>query len=321
VSTVKPDPFRDPIQTPGFRSRFGGNWTDLTNANDILEGKLALGEVTAREANLLANFIENGYVILRGAVDPDVIAELQSDVARLTVDGRTESWVDVMENGRSTTRRLAPGDDSAHGKMLKLLDLYSFLPSARRVIFSPPTLRFLQLVFSRPPMAFQSLYFYNGSQQPLHRDTAFVRVSSPMEFTASWTALEDIQPGSGELVYYPFSHLLPEYLFEGKYKWLAPGVPELNDFYAHLNQHAEQSGHGQHKFLANKGDTLIWSADLAHGGGPVDDPAKTRKSLVAHYCPASAHPMYRHYEGSNGVSTYNKDAFYESAKRSFWQAV
>jgi len=322
MSTTTPpaDPYRDPVQVPGFCSRFGGFWTDLSNAADILDGKLALGEVTEHEATLLANFIENGYVILRGAVDATTVSELQAAVRKLTAEGHSEAWVDCMEEGRSTVRRLAPGDDGAQGKMLKLLDLYSFLPAAREVIYSPATLRFLQMVFSRPPLAFQSLYFYNGSQQPLHRDTAFVRVSSPMEFVASWTALEDIQPGSGELIYYPFSQRYPEYLFEGKYKWLAPGSNELGAFYSHLNENAAQNPNGPSKFLANRGDTLIWSADLAHGGGPVDDLNKTRRSLVAHYCPSSAHPMYRYYEGSSETFSHGAGAFYCYAKRSFWQA-
>jgi len=314
------DPYRDPVQTPGFRSRFGGLWTDLSNAPDILEGKLSLGEITEHEATLLANFIENGYVILRGAVDPSVISHLLADVDRITKHGHSEAWVDCLENGRSTVRHLAAGDSGAQGKMLKLLDLYSFLPSARQVIFSARTMRFLQMVFNRPPLAFQSLYFYNGSQQPLHRDTAFVRVSSPMEFVASWTALEDIQPGSGELIYYPSSQLYPEYLFEGKYKWLAPGSQELGAYYNHLNENAAQSSRPARKFLANKGDTLIWNADLAHGGGPVDDLNKTPRSLVAHYCPANAHPMYRYYEGSSDTFEHGSRAFYCYAKRAFWQA-
>lgn len=314
------DPYRDPVHPPHFRSKFGGCWTDLSNAPDILAGKLSLGEITEHEAALLAAFIENGYVILRGAVDLALIEALQADVAKLTAEGHEKAWVDCMEGGRSTVRHLVPGDGQAHGKMLKLLDLYSFLPSARDVIFSPATLRFLKLVFSRPPVAFQSLYFYNGSQQPVHRDTAFVRVSSPMEFAASWTALEDIQPGSGELIYYPSSQNYPEYLFEGKYKWIAPGVPELNAFYQHLNENGANNPSGPRKFLANKGDTLIWSADLAHGGGPVDDPNKTRRSLVAHYCPLNTHPMYRYYEGSSDTFEYKKGAYYCFANRSFWQA-
>ncbi len=118
---------------------------------------------------------------------------------------------------------MTPADRDETSKMIKLLDLYSYLPSARAVVFAPETMRFIKLIFERPVLAHQSLCFFKGSQQPIHRDTAFVRISSPMELVASWTALEDIEPGSGELVYYPKSHEFPEFLFEGKYIWLPPG--------------------------------------------------------------------------------------------------
>ena len=45
-------------------------------------------------------------------------------------------------------------------------------------------------------------------------------------------------------------------------------------------------------FLPKKGDVLIWSADLAHGGSPATDPSLTRKSLVGHYCPDRVDPFY-----------------------------
>lgn len=70
-------------------------------------------------------------------------------------------------------------------------------------------------MFERPAVGFQSLYFRWGSQQAVHQDTAFVKVSSPMEFAASWIALEDIKSGSGELEYYIGSHRLDDYCFTG----------------------------------------------------------------------------------------------------------
>jgi phytanoyl-CoA hydroxylase len=70
---------------------------------------------------------------------------------------------------------------------------------ARSILFAPEILRFVNLVLERPALAFQSLYFRWGSRQDIHQDTAFVKVSSPMEMVASWVALEDIQTDSGEL--------------------------------------------------------------------------------------------------------------------------
>ena len=316
----KKDPYRDPVEMPGFRSRFGGLWTDLSNARDLVAGRLAIGEISERDALNILAFIENGYVILRGAVSDELVDALNTDVARIVANPPEEAWVNCQEDGHSVTRPLRSEDRNAHDKALKLLDLYSFLPSAREVIFAADTVTFLKLIFMRPVLVHQSLFFIKGSQQPLHKDTAFVRVSSPMEFAASWTALEDVIPGSGELIYYSGSHEDPEFLFEGKYKWCPPGSNDLGAFYASLNDAAERRKDMRRILRVRKGDVLIWSADLAHGGGEIDDPLKTRQSIVAHYSPGNVYPMYRHYEGASEISDYGNGQLGCFAKKVYWKS-
>jgi len=67
------DPYRDPVEVPQFRSRFGGLWTDLNNAIQLIDGKLELGMINEKESQLLRFFVENGYVVLRAAVDTEKI--------------------------------------------------------------------------------------------------------------------------------------------------------------------------------------------------------------------------------------------------------
>lgn len=44
-----------------------------------------------------------------------------------------------------------------------------------------------------------------------------------------------------------------------------------------------QAGLKTSRFLAKKGDVFIWHAHLLHGGGPILDDSRTRKSYVFHY--------------------------------------
>ena len=312
------DPYRDPVQVPQFRSRFGGLWTDLNNAIELIEGKLELGRINEEEAQLLRFFVENGYVVLRGGVNEEAIDEFNEDIERMAKDPPLEAWVTCFEDGRWGARQMKPGDTNEADKGVKLLDVYTYTQSARRVIFAPSTMRFIKLVFERPVLAHQSLFFFKGSQQPIHQDTVFVRVSSPMELVASWTALEDIQPGSGELVYYPGSHLFPEFLFGGKHKWIFPGCNDLDSYYAQLHATAQARNISRTKFLGKKGDVFIWSADLAHGGCEIEDPAKTRRSIAAHYCPINTYPMYRHYVGASDVVKAEEGVYYTSEKKTRW---
>ncbi|HVQ39678.1 MAG TPA: phytanoyl-CoA dioxygenase family protein [Pyrinomonadaceae bacterium] len=274
-----------------YRSKFGGFWTDLPNASAVIEGKRSLGWISDTEATLLRQWVENGFVVLKQAVPHDWIDWLDEEVEQIwTGRAPVESFVEFWNNGVQT---IEPAGPSFVDKRVKLLDLYVHSQTARQIIFSSPMIRFLTLVFERPLVAFQSLYFRWGSQQDIHQDSAFVRVSSPLEFAASWIALEDIQPESGELEYYVGSHLLDDYLFEGKAKWMPrTGKDHYLPFIKSLQDRAESRGLELQQFRPQKGDALIWTADLAHGGSKQALEGRTRKSIVTHYCPSDCEPVY-----------------------------
>jgi len=149
-------------------------------------------------------------------------------------------------------------------------------------------------LFEAPPKAFQGLTFWNGSQQDIHKDTAYVKIdSNPMNLAASWLALEDISVGTGEREYYVGSHRAPDFLFGGTSKWMESHGAEHPKFLASLHEDAATYGHARKSFIAKAGDILIWHADLAHGGSKILNPSLTRKSLVTHFCPVQDEPFYR----------------------------
>jgi hypothetical protein len=79
-------------------------------------------------------------------------------------------------------------------------------------------------------------------------DTAFVKVSSPMEFAANWIALEDAKEGSGELEYYIGSHRLDDYLFQGKFKAMPFKSNEQEPFLASLHEKSKAKGLRRERF-------------------------------------------------------------------------
>jgi hypothetical protein len=248
------------------------------------------------------------------------IDALEADLEAVWREGHPQAWVSAVEDVAGVTRLLAPSEADKADNLIKLLDVYEYLETARRVAFAPAIQRFLELVFERPPMAHQSLSFYRGSKQPIHQDTAFVRVNSPMELVASWVALEDVASGVGELEYYEGSHTFPEFLFEGRYKWQPPGNPELGDYYEHLRHCAAERGLAPVRFHPSKGDVLIWSADLAHGGSEYEDADRTRRSLVTHYSPVDCHPMYFHYGEHTGRLRWGERSWYCAMRKYSWRS-
>jgi len=295
---------------PGYWGAFGGHWTDRRDARERLERKRADGKVSEDEAQLLSGWIEQGYAIVRGAVPASTIDAINAEIERAWERSDKSYKLEigaVYHDLRPELRR----------QPYKLLDLYARSVAAREAAFAPQVQRFLELVFERDPLLFQSLSFETGSGQPMHQDTAYVVVSSPVELMASWIALEDCVAGSGELQYYPGSQRMPEFLFAGGKNWNQErdGADQHERFLASVHERAQAQGLELTSFLPKKGDVLFWSADLAHGGSPILNRKATRRSLVCHYCPRDVQPYYfsykprhrrilRHGEGCHYASSY-----------------
>ena len=59
-----------------------------------------------------------------------------------------------------------------------------------------------------------------------------------------------------------------------------------------------------------KGDVLLWHADLYHGGSNVLDEKLTRNSIVGHYCPVTSRPNFFNYSNDRVYNYNNSKASY-----------
>jgi len=299
-------PLRTAVRTlRGFARRFrpelsgwvgngpGVPWPDRGDAEERLRRKLADGIVSAEDAERLRFWMANGYVILKGAVPHTVLDRFERDVEQAWTGREREIHVEYWQDH---TMHIAPIRPELKSRQAKVLDLHGFSEAARDAVFSAAIVRFLGLVFERPSLAFQSLYFERGTQQPMHQDAAYVVVNAPLEMAASWIAVEDIRPDTGELEYYAGSHRLRPYLFRGVSKSLPDDMPvsdpDHERFLVQLHEQAAAMGLERMRFRPSRGDALIWHPDLVHGGSQEMDPDSSRKSLVTHYCPIDRAPRY-----------------------------
>jgi hypothetical protein len=282
-------------------SQFGGLWIDRSDFIDQLALKHRNGLLSDDVADQITRFVRDGYIVLKAAVRAQLLDAINADIDRVWFNPPPGLQIETFEP--DGVMRYLPPDARWRDGATKMLDLYSVSAAAREAIASPMLLAFLSAIFEAAPKAFQGLTFWNGSQQAIHKDTAYVKIdSNPLHLAASWLALEDIQPGTGELEYYVGSHRAPDFLFGGTSKWMEAHADDHPAFLASLHADAEKFGHVKKSFLAQAGDVLIWHADLAHGGAPIQQPGRTRRSLVTHFCPASDEPFYRRTANHPGVA-------------------
>jgi hypothetical protein len=120
-----------------------------------------------------------------------------------------------------------------------------------------------------------------GTEQALHSDAIHFTCLPARFMCGVWVALEDVDEGNGPLLYYPGSHRLSHF---------EPHEIGLSDADLRYDRHesvwlelmAEQ-GIEPLEFHAQKGDVLIWSSDILHGGKRVERPGSTRWSQVTHF--------------------------------------
>ena len=174
---------------------------------------------TAAEGACFAQWVRDGYFVLRDVVDP---ADIDGMVALL--DGLWTASAPLPDltlvDLRDTPE--APPRNLSHAELLALplpqrLRMRSasnwrihglhYLDATARRIFDDATLRgVVSRLLGRRARPFAAINFMAGSQQHLHQDMAVFHIYPHDYLVGAWIACEDIRPESGPLVVYAGSH-------------------------------------------------------------------------------------------------------------------
>jgi len=238
-------------------------WLDRPDARDALEkaDKSGIGpEVQAK----LPSWLDAGFLILDGFFDGDRIDAINADLER----------------------QMEAGTVDYHYRGNRVPDAFRKSAPIREAVSDPRLLRVLSFLLGKQAILFQTINFFEGSQQHAHSDSFHMTTEPPGYLVAIWVALEDVEPGSGPLFYYPGSHRLPYVMTEdlAGAEGSALIAVDKGPMYDHkMAEVVANAGIEPVEFMARKGDVLIWHANLIHGGRGIETPGATRKSLVAHY--------------------------------------
>jgi hypothetical protein len=239
------------------------NTYDRLDSREALPEKQEFRELDKKVQEELLPWSEKGYVILKKFFSDQKIDAVNAEVDRLIKSNRVKfKW--------GTKIMFA---------IKKSQLLYDFGSSAR-------LMKILSLLMDKPVQLFQSINFLTGSQQKTHSDSFHMTTFPKGNLIAIWVALEDISADSGPLHYYPRSHKLP-YIMNRDYDNVGTeyklGSKTYADYTDRIEEEIEKRNLKKEVFLAEKGDVLIWHANLLHGGEPVQNEKSTRKSMVFHY--------------------------------------
>lgn len=163
----------------------------------------------------------------------------------------------------------------------RLQDAWVISKNVHSIAINSRVLAILELLYKSKPRPFQTLNFVRGSQQAAHVDYIHFNSEPFGMMCGVWVALEDVGIDQGPLVYYPRSQLLEEISFESL--GLIASQASYPRYLEHLEKLIEEHGLSSKLALVKKGQLVIWSASIFHGGIPQQDASLSRLSQVTHY--------------------------------------
>jgi len=235
-------------------------WTE----SPFFEKELSESALSTDEKAFVKSFEKDGYVVF----DP----------------GLPESLIDLLNSS------MAPHFEKITEEDKRIQDAWAYNEHVRKIAVSENVLDKLRLLYQREPIPFQTLNFPVGTQQKTHSDMVHFN-SIPQRFMCGvWVALEDITSDNGPLHYYPQSHKLPFYdmidlgikasdNIETKKAIMAYAV----DYTNFIQEIIQALALKKQTLTIKKGQAMIWSANLLHGGEKINTPGATRHSQVTHY--------------------------------------
>lgn len=248
------------------------------------------GAVLSQEER--ARFERDGFIVLDEPCPEVLIDAVRTDSESLYRDAFDEG-PDAVRDEVVFSRHIG-GTDRYHWHRVR--EAWKTTSSIRDMALAPRVLGITEELFGRKPMPFQTLNFPMGTEQHPHID-AFYFDSDPNGYMCGvWIALEDMDMDNGPLVYYPGSHKLPrpDWTEISRTTGIAvdpgshPDPTEMNNaraqaFALFCQDRIAQNGLEPEYGTINKGQGLVWSANLLHGGAPQRDKSRTRHSQVTHY--------------------------------------
>jgi len=214
---------------------------------------------------------ENGYLVLDLELEDSLIEEINYDVSS------------ILESKNFTDQKIYE-----YTKHSRLFELWKKSEAVKKLATNETMMKMLKLLYDKEPFPFGTINFTNPTAQPLHSDIIHFNSHPAKWMVGTWVALEDCDASNGTLRIVPKSH-----------RWEEFDYNDMKIPHPDTRNNGEQLSYKEYdEFIeklviakraktisipVKKGQAIIWTANLLHGGTPVKDVSVSRKAQAIHY--------------------------------------
>lgn len=270
---------------------------------------MTLKKFNILQANEIKDYyLSHGYVIVKQAISNSKIDKLLKLVDQKKND---KFFVFNSQDTHLPTQPRLTAEGFIENSMLNPADLI-FAPKLSQCVQSCLVDKNVADILSTLSgdaghVMLQNMFFDKSTGTIEHQDHYYLDASNPGSMIAAWYALEDIHEDAGCFFVLPGSHKGRVISRED-----AKQFTNHDDYRKEILSLIENSDFEYKAFPLAKGDVLFWHPYTIHGAYKNVNPHYSRKSLTAHFHPASMTSLYA--SGNPGRRpSKNKQIFFEGS--------
>lgn len=241
-------------------------WVESDFAKKILEKK----KISKKLRDQAIFFIDNGYLILRNVLKDKLVKNVIEDYNKIINSKKYKKNPDYFH----------------YNKYPRVIEGWRKSKSIKMIAKNKIIEKILNFFYDKEPIPISTINFYAGTEQPLHSDYIHFGSSPELYLAGVWFALEKVDNNNGPLTIVPGSHKLKIINFSDFNLNIPQTSKELKNYYSiyenYLLDIIKEKKLKTKKVLLNKGDAIIWAANLLHGGSKIKK-NNSRLSQVVHY--------------------------------------
>jgi ectoine hydroxylase-related dioxygenase (phytanoyl-CoA dioxygenase family) len=263
-------------------------WTDGPDAAARVRLLHRSGLVDDPGAQALSSFIDQGYAVVRAAVQREWLDAAWRDLDAACAQGLP---LTCHREGRGLFQSSDAARLDLEADPCAVHDLHELSPACRAIVAHEAFTGLLTALFEGTPVLMQSQMLRHGSGKGTHTDFVHCPIARPLQTATVWIAAEAVDGDNGPLYVYPRSHRLPLHRFEGGAMLWPHGEDQgrLDAYHRALDAQCKDAGLRRWLFDASPGDLLVFHPRLAHGALPPPMRNRTRRSFALHYAGPDAY--------------------------------
>lgn len=242
----------------------------------------------------VVELIEQGFTIIESGIALEICDQAAVEFL---------NWKKRNEHALSKFRE-------ADGRLMRIINFHQTLPVLKTLFSRNRSLALQDYLFKKETALYTSLFYEQGSAQPIHRDIPLFWTYPGFMYFGMWIALEDTDDENGPLEVIPGGHrigLIDRGAIAAQRFNEPMTIPPMSnelwiDYQDEVARRVVEKRLTKKKIYVKKGDVILWHPLAPHGGASINDPSRTRLSFVLHTTP-------------KGVPVFHMDVFFDPSRQ------